>query len=226
MELWCSDGTEAGTKLVMDIHPGPSGSYPDLFAATNGRMLFVADDGIHGLEVWQHTKVDTIAPQVESLRFVLNAKRKKLSRFEITFNEFVPGAGEQAHYLVEQQKGRGFEKLPIAWVGYDEGSDTATLVLAKPATWKSSTRIRLSVLDDANLSDAAGNLIDGNADGKPGGDLSMLFSQAETATSEPRISPGSLVASMQEAIDEVFGSFGLLELLDQISKSQLKGRGR
>ncbi|HYV17548.1 MAG TPA: ELWxxDGT repeat protein [Verrucomicrobiae bacterium] len=60
-ELWKSDGTAAGTVLVKDIDPGPrSGlippgfSYePREFAQLNGILLFGADDGIHGWEMWR-----------------------------------------------------------------------------------------------------------------------------------------------------------------------------
>lgn len=54
-ELWTSDGTEAGTTLVEDIRPGDQSSL--LFqdpALTDfaGTLLFFADDGVNGLEIW------------------------------------------------------------------------------------------------------------------------------------------------------------------------------
>lgn len=56
-ELWCSDGTEDGTYLVKDIKSnstnyGQSGSNPQRFMEFNGLMYFIADDGIHGVELW------------------------------------------------------------------------------------------------------------------------------------------------------------------------------
>lgn len=54
-ELWRTDGTKAGTFLVRDIHPGPASGVPDnRFGAVvvNGRMIFHANDGDHGLEYW------------------------------------------------------------------------------------------------------------------------------------------------------------------------------
>ena len=47
-----SDGTEAGTVLVKDIRPGPSGSEIQELTAMNGRLFFAADDGMAGLELW------------------------------------------------------------------------------------------------------------------------------------------------------------------------------
>jgi ELWxxDGT repeat protein len=54
-ELWKTDGTTAGTVLVRDIRPGPESGVPNdrVGAAVIGnRMLFLASDGEHGLEVW------------------------------------------------------------------------------------------------------------------------------------------------------------------------------
>lgn len=51
-ELWRSDGTEAGTMLVMDIWPGINGSFPEYLTNVDGTLYFSADDGIHGQELW------------------------------------------------------------------------------------------------------------------------------------------------------------------------------
>ncbi len=55
-ELWKSDGTAAGTVLVKDINPGSNNSdISDIskFPNINGTFYFVADDGIHGQELWK-----------------------------------------------------------------------------------------------------------------------------------------------------------------------------
>ncbi|MCA9098915.1 MAG: hypothetical protein KDA36_11030 [Planctomycetaceae bacterium] len=60
-ELWKSDGTAGGTVLVKDIYPGPNGSLTPLPNASrinfltnvNGVLYFVADDGVHGNELWK-----------------------------------------------------------------------------------------------------------------------------------------------------------------------------
>ncbi len=63
-ELWKSDGTEAGTVMVRDIRPGGASSWPywakfrndgDTSADSHvaGTLYFVADDGIHGQELWK-----------------------------------------------------------------------------------------------------------------------------------------------------------------------------
>jgi ELWxxDGT repeat protein len=52
-ELWRTDGTEAGTVRVKDIHPGPLGSFPSGFTFLNGAWYFAADDGESGMELWK-----------------------------------------------------------------------------------------------------------------------------------------------------------------------------
>ncbi|MCB1035972.1 MAG: hypothetical protein KDD47_19275, partial [Acidobacteria bacterium] len=63
-ELWRTNGTEAGTTLVKDIFPGfstdpedPEGvvansSFPLPLERVGDRIVFTADDGIHGMTFW------------------------------------------------------------------------------------------------------------------------------------------------------------------------------
>ena len=51
-ELWCSDGTEAGTALVKDINPGAAGAGIYGLKVAAGKLWFGADDGTHGFELW------------------------------------------------------------------------------------------------------------------------------------------------------------------------------
>jgi ELWxxDGT repeat protein len=67
-ELWVTDGTPEGTHLLADINPDGSsnpGSFyfqneggnivstpADLGSLGDGRALFDADDGTHGVELW------------------------------------------------------------------------------------------------------------------------------------------------------------------------------
>lgn len=68
-ELWRSDGTAEGTRMIKDIRPGKQGSgmksadcegcsdaeaSPPVFAGLAGRSVILwADDGLHGLEPWR-----------------------------------------------------------------------------------------------------------------------------------------------------------------------------
>ncbi|HEV2852230.1 MAG TPA: ELWxxDGT repeat protein [Thermoanaerobaculia bacterium] len=52
-ELWVSDGTDAGTRMVEDILPGPGSSHPRQLHAEGALLLFSASDGVHGFEPWR-----------------------------------------------------------------------------------------------------------------------------------------------------------------------------
>ena len=51
-ELWVTDGTDAGTALLMNIHRGGALTTP-IVALGNGEALFTASDGTHGYELWE-----------------------------------------------------------------------------------------------------------------------------------------------------------------------------
>ena len=56
-ELWVTDGTAEGTKLIKDINPNPGGffdtsSSPSDFAEFDGKLYFSANDGSTGAELW------------------------------------------------------------------------------------------------------------------------------------------------------------------------------
>jgi ELWxxDGT repeat protein len=58
-ELWVSDGTHDGTRMVKDIYQGPGSSNPDHLTNVNGSLFFSADDGVHGRELWASDGTDT-----------------------------------------------------------------------------------------------------------------------------------------------------------------------
>lgn len=51
-ELWISDGTPTGTRLVKEITPGRAGTWISFTTAVGNRLFFVADDGQRGHELW------------------------------------------------------------------------------------------------------------------------------------------------------------------------------
>lgn len=59
VELWRTDGTAEGTHLIKDVNPGPADGYYSLVSDIEGlifevgnQILFLSDDGVHGLELW------------------------------------------------------------------------------------------------------------------------------------------------------------------------------
>ena len=67
LELWKTDGTEAGTLLVKDIHPGSSPSYPIALTNVNNRLFFAANDGTHGFELWTSDGTETGTVMVKDI---------------------------------------------------------------------------------------------------------------------------------------------------------------
>jgi ELWxxDGT repeat protein len=55
LELWKSDGTNKGTKLVKNINPTSAREASDIgnLVALRKRLYFTANDGKHGLELWK-----------------------------------------------------------------------------------------------------------------------------------------------------------------------------
>ena len=57
VEFWYTDGTPANTGIIRDIDPGPADSLgtqggPRYAATAGGRLVFEANDGVHGTEPW------------------------------------------------------------------------------------------------------------------------------------------------------------------------------
>ncbi len=51
-ELWVSDGTAGGTRLLDDVRPGRASSTPQELEVAGDRVWFTADDGVAGRELW------------------------------------------------------------------------------------------------------------------------------------------------------------------------------
>ncbi|XXF76810.1 HYR domain-containing protein [Myxococcaceae bacterium GXIMD 01537] len=65
-ELWKTDGTEAGTVQVKDLHPS-GGSHPDPVLAAGGWLYFTADDGESGRELWKTDGTEAGTVRVKDL---------------------------------------------------------------------------------------------------------------------------------------------------------------
>ena len=52
-ELWVTNGTASGTRIIKDINPGQAGSFPKFFFDLGTTIVFAADDGVHGIEWWR-----------------------------------------------------------------------------------------------------------------------------------------------------------------------------
>lgn len=66
-EPWFSDGSSAGTRLIRDLAPGARSSRPGSFARLGTRLLWSADDGVHGREPFVMPIAALGVPLVETL---------------------------------------------------------------------------------------------------------------------------------------------------------------
>jgi ELWxxDGT repeat protein len=51
-ELWQTDGTTQGTRMVADLAPGPAGSAPGGMTQAGNLLFFAANDGLSGDQLW------------------------------------------------------------------------------------------------------------------------------------------------------------------------------
>jgi ELWxxDGT repeat protein len=67
-ELWRTDGTKAGTKLVKNINPGTDGSFPDSLQQLGQRIVFGASHAETGEELWRTDGTGGGTKLVEDIR--------------------------------------------------------------------------------------------------------------------------------------------------------------
>ncbi len=71
VEPWKSDGTPEGTMLVANLAPEMStilyGSNPFSFTNVDERLFFLADDGMHGVELWRSDGTQTGTAMVKDI---------------------------------------------------------------------------------------------------------------------------------------------------------------
>ncbi len=67
-ELWKTDGTSVGTKMVKNIRAGSAGSDPANLINVNGTLYFTANDAVRGLELWKSDGTDAGTVLVKDIR--------------------------------------------------------------------------------------------------------------------------------------------------------------
>lgn len=83
--LWTSDGTSAGTQVVQSFAPIDTNTAPDGLTAFGDQLLFAADDGLHGSELWSSGAAPGSAALVQDInpyRSTGSATPMKLTAFD------------------------------------------------------------------------------------------------------------------------------------------------
>ena len=97
--------------------------------------------------------------------------------------------------------------LKLRSATYDVGSHTVTLTLAKPIKLKKPVQPRIGGTAVSGLSDAFGRLIDGDHDGRAGGDATAVLTRRAVTLSRAAAIPAAGL------VNAVLGQGGLGGLL-------------
>ena len=133
-----------------------------------------------------------IAPPVAVQAVTLSTNRRRLvTSVVLTFSGSLdPGSARRtANYrLATAGKGGSYvaknaRSIKIKAAAYDATSDTVTLTPAAPFSLGKPVQLRVNGSADGGLDDAAGRPIDGDRDGRPGGDFVAVL---DKATQGPR----------------------------------------
>ncbi len=170
MELWKSDGTSAGTVRIGDIMGGPGSSTPGQFTVVDSRLIFVADNGIVGRELWTVSDLRWITDT--SPRLNDGPLNPGFSDLKLFFNRDVVGADLPSNYDL---RAAGVDKV----IGT---SDDVTISLTATYSNKTATLVfpplasdsyRLVVKD--TITDVMGSALNGDEDDNPGGNYVRDF---------------------------------------------------
>jgi ELWxxDGT repeat protein len=115
-ELWVSDGTSAGTTIVKDINPfdnksafpSSPGSYTsNLLQVLGGKLYFIADDSLHGNELWVSDGTDAGTQMVKDIFPVADSNGIPVPLSST--NEHFLRAGNKIFFQANDGSGTGVE---------------------------------------------------------------------------------------------------------------------
>lgn len=99
--------------------------------------------------------------------------KKRVDKVLVRFSEQVTGVGVQIMSSYTLVKGKS-KRVPLGLPVYDPQTQTVTLTPLKPLSRSDARKTRL-IISAAGLTDLAGNLLDGDGDGQPGGDFERIL---------------------------------------------------
>jgi ELWxxDGT repeat protein len=80
-ELWRSDGTKPGTKLVKNIRPGVESSFPNGFTRLGKRLLFAATGPDGSYELWRTDGTAGGTKRLKDINPTGDSQPRSLARF-------------------------------------------------------------------------------------------------------------------------------------------------
>ncbi|MEM7201125.1 MAG: ELWxxDGT repeat protein [Planctomycetota bacterium] len=150
LELWWTAGYPGGAGLAADIHRGGASSDPQGMTLSNGRLLFSADDGEHGRELWAFefgANAQAVGPGCGSGRPELRATDPVLGRGMIVSGSGAPPGASGVLMLGDPTPARLQSGVPCPLY-----FDTVTLsVLASVAPQSGAFSLGWLIPDDPAL---------------------------------------------------------------------------
>ena len=133
-ELWVTDGTTAGTNMLVDIQGGPAGSGPTNFtiAPAGALLVFSADDGVNGRELWKTDGTVGGTSIVQNIDGSASFQPEDLTLFngELYFSGLDYNAGEGPGRELYRTAGpSSIQLVKDLWSGSDSGHPEGLIVL-------------------------------------------------------------------------------------------------
>lgn len=170
MEVWFSDGTEEGTKLLKDIKL-VSGSNPSLFTTINNKVYFTADDGIHGIELWVTDGTSTGTVMIEITEGALGSSPNLFSQvgdwtyFTADFKLWRTQGNQASTFLVADIQPNRKVNVVGDWILFTAHTPEYGEELYKLPIIKVNQTIVFQPIPIKNLSDSPFNLVGGASSG-------------------------------------------------------------
>ena len=99
-ELWCSDGTASGTKMVKDIEVGSISSTPSYYVIANNKLFFIARTSTSGNEIWTTDGTEAGTKMVSDLNVGLASGASSLNM--IAYNNKVYFVGSTSTIISDE----------------------------------------------------------------------------------------------------------------------------
>ncbi len=130
IELWKSDGTDAGTMMVKDINPGQESSYPQDFIDINGTHYFTAFSAASGREMWKTDGTNAGTVMVKEIMTTNAGGFNMAAQYAYNILPFTVGfnIGSYFYFVANDYAtvptGLGYENNPELWKS--DGTDAGT----------------------------------------------------------------------------------------------------